>query len=186
MDIPDRLLFGQFLIEKQKITKEMLYKALEIQKDEDITDHPRMLGSILYNDFHAFENRIELKRYLDSFDNYRQEIRKIYLDAKIYGMEAADKLDEEYADLMEELESAPTTKIRELITVIEKFKIAIRETKEKEKEIERLKFELEKVKNDKDREIISLKRELEDLRSTRQQELKRIDGYVKKLKNRPK
>jgi hypothetical protein len=126
MDINDRLLFGQFLLEKGKIDKTILAKSLKIQKEEKISETPRMLGSILFNDFSVFKNRIELKKYLKEFEKYKDSMREIYLEAKKYGVDPLDKLNQEYADLMDELENADTLKIREAIAKIEKFKIELK------------------------------------------------------------
>lgn len=171
MNIPDRLLFGQFLIEKRKINKAILDKALETQKKEDITEHPRMLGSILFNDFNIFQNRVELQRYLKEFNIYKEQICDIYVTAKTYGVSATNKLKQEYADFMEELETAPTTKIRDLIKIIEKFKLAIKQVKKKDEEIEELKKEVE---------------HLNEIINKQNSQVKRINGYVKQLKNKNK
>lgn len=183
MDIPDRLLFGQFLIEKKIITKATLDKAIEIQKSDNITDHPRMLGSILLNDFHVFDNRVELQRYLKEFEGYRDHIRDIYITAKIYGVSPDDKLEQEYAELMEELESAPTGKVRDLIKVIEKFKVAIKHVKVKDDKIIELKQELINLENSKNNQIISLQKQVQLLKS--KIEPQRIDN-IKQLKKRNK
>ena len=96
MNIPDTLLFGQFLIEKRKINKTILDKAMETQKDEKITDHHRMLGSILLNDFGVFTGRVELQRYLREFEVYKEQVREMYITAKTYGVDANSKLEQEY------------------------------------------------------------------------------------------
>lgn len=147
MDISDRLLFGQFLIEKKIINKSILGRAIEVQQKDNIAHHPRMLGIILLNDFGVFENRIQLNRCLEEFEIYQENIREMYLTAKIYGVSPEDKLDQEYAELMEELETAPTTRIRDLIGVIEKFKVAIKQIKLKDEEIRQLKEEITRLKS---------------------------------------
>ena len=172
---PDRLLFGQFLIEEKKINKAVLDVAMAKQDSERITDKPRMLGAILLNDFNVFRDRIELKHYLDKFEIYKSDIRNMYITAKTYGVSPNKKLASEYADLMEELEAAPTIKIRELIKMIEKFKIAIKEVKSKDDEIIKLKKEIE----EKDEKLETMRRKL----SRFERDINRIDG-IKQLKKR--
>lgn len=163
------MLFGRFLIEKNRITQTELEKALEKQNIEKISNKPRMLGSILLYDFKTFIDRIELQRFLEEFEQYKEQIEKMYEDAKKYGIDPRDKLEIEYADLLEELETDETIKIRELIRRIENVRIEIKNGKnsqklEKEREInyrllqdnnnfhdkiKRQKIEIKSLENDK-------------------------------------
>jgi predicted RNase H-like nuclease (RuvC/YqgF family) len=146
MNIPDKLLFGQFLMERRKVTQNVLDQAIEIQQQEKIADHYRMLGNILLHDFNVFNDRIDLKNHLKEFEAYKEEIREMYITAKKYGTPAEDKLAEEFVDLMEELETAETFKIRALIKEIERFKFAVQEVKRKDRKIEELTKEVENLK----------------------------------------
>jgi ubiquinone biosynthesis protein UbiJ len=86
---PDaNILFGQFLIEKKKLKKEVLEVALDRQKREDsdvIRRSHRKLGQILTEDFHVFINRVELQHYLNDFVEYKKEVENMLSDARIYG-----------------------------------------------------------------------------------------------------
>jgi hypothetical protein len=84
----NRLLFGQFLIEKKKINQAKLDAAIEIQKKEDsatLRDSHRLLGTILLEDFHVFINRIELNHYLQEFGSFREDVEARLYKAKIEG-----------------------------------------------------------------------------------------------------
>ncbi len=172
MTVPDRLLFGQFLIDNKKTSPAVLEKALEIQKIEHMSDTPRMLGNILLNDFKTFKDRVELQHCLRKFDTFQLEMKNIFLEAKKYGADPVDKLQQEYADLLEELEAAPTAKIREAIIRIEKFRVDI-------KSVRRLKEENEILREDNNAkydEIEKLKYKVESLNNN----LKKKDNIVKK------
>jgi hypothetical protein len=82
----NRLLFGQFLIEKKKINQAKLEAAIEIQKKEDsatLRESHRLLGTILLEDFHVFINRVELNHYLQEFNDFREEVEARLYKAKI-------------------------------------------------------------------------------------------------------
>jgi len=176
MDISDKMLFGQYLVEKKKITKTILFKALQTQKEEKISNSPRMLGSILLNDFKIFENRIELRRVLKDFEKYQDKMREMYLEAKKYGADPLDKLNQEYADLMEELEGVDTKKIREVIVKIEKFKLDIRKNKN-----------INEMNEINEERIEELKRKnnnlLEEINSLKDRNTKTLDKYNASLKD---
>lgn len=170
------MLFGQYLVEKKKITKTILFKALQTQKEEKISNSPRMLGSILLNDFKIFENRIELRRVLKDFEKYQDKMREMYLEAKKYGADPLDKLNQEYADLMEELEGVDTKKIREVIVKIEKFKLDIRKNKN-----------INEMNEINEERIEELKRKnnnlLEEINSLKDRNTKTLDKYNASLKD---
>jgi hypothetical protein len=87
--MPDgNILFGQFLIERKKINKEVLEAALDQQKKEDsdiLRRSHMLLGQILIEDFHSFRNRVELQHYLNDFVEYKKEVETILSEARIYG-----------------------------------------------------------------------------------------------------
>jgi len=87
--MPDgNVLFGQFLVERKKLKKEVLDIALDRQKKEDsdtLRRSHRLLGQILTDDFHVFRNRVELQHYLNDFNEYKKEVETILSDARIYG-----------------------------------------------------------------------------------------------------
>lgn len=78
---PERILFGQFLIDKRRINKTTLGYALNTQERERMSDKPRMLGAILLNDFNVFKNRMELQRFLREFEEYKRLMQGIYDEA---------------------------------------------------------------------------------------------------------
>lgn len=83
---PDRILFGQFLIEKGKITEEQRDKALEIQAKEGsktLRESHRLLGTILLQDFNVFNNRMELHKYLQEFIRFKEELERMRFEARI-------------------------------------------------------------------------------------------------------
>jgi hypothetical protein len=81
-----RLLFGQFLLEKGKITSEVLQKALQKQQEEGesstVRESHRYLGQILLDDFQVFENRVELNHYIVNFKKYRDKIEEQHAELK--------------------------------------------------------------------------------------------------------
>jgi len=85
MSIPN-LVFGQFLLEFDKLAPEILHKALAIQAKERSarlrTSH-RLLGQILLEDFKVFKNRVELEHYLVKFKEYNSYVENLYGDLKI-------------------------------------------------------------------------------------------------------
>lgn len=70
------LLFGQFLIEKKKITQDDLFRALKIQAKEkgDLKKSHRLLGTILLDDLKLIKSRVELQRLLIEFEEYKDLI----------------------------------------------------------------------------------------------------------------
>lgn len=81
------LLFGQFLVENNIITRDVLYKALQTQAKEkgDLKTSHRLLGTILFEDFGAIASRVELSRLLGRFNEYKEwvgsehsDLRKFY------------------------------------------------------------------------------------------------------------
>ena len=86
--VPNTVLFGQFLVDQKKITREILARALAKQKYEEsktLRDSHRLLGQILLEDFHVFKDRVELNHYLIKFNEYKVEIEQIMFEAKTYG-----------------------------------------------------------------------------------------------------
>jgi hypothetical protein len=82
---PDRVLFGQYLIEHKKVDEETLKKALAIQMKEShaiMRDSHRYLGQILFEDFEVFKDRIELNRWVTNFHKYKTEIETMIAEAK--------------------------------------------------------------------------------------------------------
>lgn len=80
---PERMLFGQYLLEQKRITGNELALALYKQSKERISYHTvRRLGDILLQDFQKFEDEEDLKRALDDFKEYLVEMSKIYGDAR--------------------------------------------------------------------------------------------------------
>jgi hypothetical protein len=70
----ERLLFGQYLLEKKLITKHQLVVALTTQQKEDLSSNPRRLGMILLYDHNAFQgNRAELYKHLKAFEKYKRD-----------------------------------------------------------------------------------------------------------------
>jgi len=78
MEEPDsRGLFGQFLIEKQKINQGILAKALETQNLEQkasLRMSYRLLGEILMDDYGVFSSRVELNRMLIEFNEFKTRL----------------------------------------------------------------------------------------------------------------
>ena len=82
------ILFGQFLLDQKKVTKETLDRALEKQAREDsstLRESHRLLGSILLEDFSVFKNRVELNKYITKFNSFKEEMEAIMYEAKTYG-----------------------------------------------------------------------------------------------------
>lgn len=80
---PDQILFGQFLIDKKKITFDRLKLALEIQakeRDKIMKESHRLLGQILLQDFHVFKDRVELNKYLNEFHEYKSTMEQMYYE----------------------------------------------------------------------------------------------------------
>jgi hypothetical protein len=74
----ERLLFGQYLLEKGIINKVQLVNALTTQQKEAISEKPRRLGMILLYDHNAFySSRAELYKHLKAFELYKRD-HKIY------------------------------------------------------------------------------------------------------------
>ena len=85
---PEKILFGQFLIENKIITLHMLKRALEIQAGENsetLKESHRLLGQILFENFHVFKNRLELNTYLNKYKQFKEQVEQIRFDAKNYG-----------------------------------------------------------------------------------------------------
>lgn len=70
------LMFGQFLVEKRKITQDELFSALKIQAKEkgDLKKSHRLLGTILLDDLKLIKSRVELNRLLTEFEEYKDLI----------------------------------------------------------------------------------------------------------------
>lgn len=82
---PDRILFGQYLIEEKIIDMDILKKALEIQDTEKgqlMKDSHRLLGIILMQDFDVFKSRIELNRYMQKFIDFKEKMERVYYEAR--------------------------------------------------------------------------------------------------------
>lgn len=80
---PERMLFGQFLLEQKRITGNELALALYKQSKERINHHTvRRLGDILLQDFEVFKDADDLKQALNDFKNYSLEMSRIYGDAR--------------------------------------------------------------------------------------------------------
>ncbi len=82
---PDRVLFGQYLIEEKKIDERTLAEALGIQMQEShevLRESHRLLGQILYEDFKIFSNRLELNKWVTDFHKYKNRIETMYVEAK--------------------------------------------------------------------------------------------------------
>lgn len=80
---PNKILFGQFLVDEKKITQEVLKQALQKQdeeKDQIMKESHRLLGQILFEDFKAFKDRLELNRYLNKFHEYKSKMEQIYYE----------------------------------------------------------------------------------------------------------
>lgn len=94
---PDQILFGQFLVDKKKLTFDKLKSALAIQSKErgDIKTSHRLLGQILLEEFKVFESRMELNRYLNEFHQYKSDMEQMYYE--LHKMK-----DEEIEDLHED------------------------------------------------------------------------------------
>lgn len=127
----NRILFGQFLIENKKINKRILAQAIKTQEEENISKEHRMLGSILMNDFKVFRDRKELKYWLNKYEDYKIKMADIYNDAKTFGNNNAEKLHEEYAHLIEELELPPGTSLEKVVEIIQNFRLYVKQEKEK-------------------------------------------------------
>lgn len=75
----DPALFGQFLIEKKKVSPAVLERALEIQKlDSSRNMHRshRLLGEILMDEFNVFSSRVELNRLLVEFNDFKAQLER--------------------------------------------------------------------------------------------------------------
>ena len=124
----ERLMFGQFLIDKKKINRTILAHALKIQERERITKNTRMLGAILMNDFHVFQDRTELFRYLKEFEDYKTNMDVLYRDAqalsdKVEDLEAATTTSEDVVALLDLfLKELPSLSRKEVAVVISKMR----------------------------------------------------------------
>lgn len=75
----DPALFGQFLIEKKKVSPAVLERALEIQKldsSRDMHRSHRLLGEILMDEFNVFSSRVELNRLLMEFNDFKVQLER--------------------------------------------------------------------------------------------------------------
>ena len=75
----DPALFGQFLMEKKKVSPAVLERALEIQKlDSSRNMHRshRLLGEILMDEFNVFSSRVELNRLLLEFNDFKAQLER--------------------------------------------------------------------------------------------------------------
>lgn len=176
MNVAEKLLFGQFLIDSKKTNRETIDKALYTQKEEKLRETPRMLGSILMNDFKVFQNRKDLEIYLKKFEIYKEKMRKMYLDAENHGLRPIEKLQQEYASLVEELDSAESDNIRNIIEKIELFKQAIRESKKNKKDLESLQQKVQKLLL----ENSSLRYRIKSLEQDKEQLLEKYKSALKK------
>ncbi len=73
------LVFGQFLMEHEIITHDILHKALDIQKkerDQELKTNPRLLGLILLEEFKIFKNESELNKCLEEFEKFKKYIEE--------------------------------------------------------------------------------------------------------------
>lgn len=79
---PERMLFGQFLLESKKLTGNELAMAL-YQQSKQRHDYrtTQYLGQILL-DQGIFENNDELNDYLEKFRDYNLEMLEVYNDAR--------------------------------------------------------------------------------------------------------
>ena len=81
-----RLLFGQFLLDKKKVTREVLQNALLKQKhaagSSTIKESHRFLGQILLEDYGVFENRVDLNHYLIEFKEWKAKIEAERIELK--------------------------------------------------------------------------------------------------------
>ncbi|RKX80743.1 MAG: hypothetical protein DRP70_09930 [Spirochaetes bacterium] len=83
----ERLVFGEWLIHKDRMDAAVLKSALDIQnaeKSDTLRTSPRMLGQILLDDFQVFRSRVELNNALIEFEKVKQaiEFRKGELNTK--------------------------------------------------------------------------------------------------------
>jgi hypothetical protein len=86
--VPGSILFGQFLLDQKKTTKEILEQALKKQSHEDslrLRESHRLLGQILLDDFGVFESRVELNHFLTRFNEFKSEMERIMFEARTYG-----------------------------------------------------------------------------------------------------
>ena len=75
----DPSLFGQFLIEKKKVTRAVLQSALEIQRldsNRNLHGSHRLLGEILMDEFNVFSSRVELNRLLVEFNDFKVQLER--------------------------------------------------------------------------------------------------------------
>lgn len=82
---PDKILFGQFLIDEKKLSMETLKAALETQskeKDALMKESHRLLGQILFQDFNVFKDRLELNKYIKQFHEYKDNMEQIYYELR--------------------------------------------------------------------------------------------------------
>ena len=69
----ERLLFGQYCLEKGLINKRQLVEALTTQQKEALSKNPRRLGMILLYDHNAFQrSRAVLYKHLKAFEQYKR------------------------------------------------------------------------------------------------------------------
>ena len=88
------ILFGQFLIERKKLSQDKLDMAIEIQKKEDslnLRQSHRLLGVILLESLKIFKDRMELNQYLQEFNKFREIV-----EARIYQTNTQNKKEEKH------------------------------------------------------------------------------------------
>lgn len=80
---PERMLFGQFLLEQKLLTGNEIALALYKQSKERIHNHTvRRLGTILLEDYQVFKTEQDLQNALQAFRDYKEEMNSIYNDAR--------------------------------------------------------------------------------------------------------
>ena len=73
----ERLLFGEWLVRKGRVSSAVLKSALEIQdleKSDSLRTSSRLLGQILLDDFQVFRSRVELNHALVEFEMVKKVI----------------------------------------------------------------------------------------------------------------
>ncbi len=83
----ERMVFGEWLLRKGRLTPEILRSALDIQnaeKSDTLRTSSRLLGQILLDDFQVFRTRIELTKALVEFEKVKAALaaRKSELNIK--------------------------------------------------------------------------------------------------------
>lgn len=72
------IIFGQYLVRfskyRNKVDQEMIKKAFEIQKNEDLSGkNHRRIGTILMEDFNIFVMEYELDETLREFEDFKRK-----------------------------------------------------------------------------------------------------------------